>query len=244
MKHTQSIKTNSQKSGIRLDLELIANLIEDNSKVLDIGCGGGELLKYLKENKNIDGRGLELSQKSVSKAVSKGISAMQGNAETDLIHYANQSFDYAILSQTLQAMHEPKETIKQMLRIAKFAVISLPNFAYYQNRLQLLSLGTMPKSKTLPYQWYETPNIHFCSIKDFENLCKEMNCVINKQIFLTSKGEVQNPLTTIFANFFAQYGIFLISRSDTLINGEVSFIDKLKGSLKENLATLCMKNHR
>lgn len=200
---------------IRLDLEIIADLIKEKSKILDIGCGDGQLLQYLKEHKNADCRGLEISQQDVSKALTRGISVIQGNAETDLIYYPDQNFDYAILSQTIQTIHNPKEVMRQMLRIANYAIISLPNFAYFKNRFYLLFKGKMPVSKTIPYQWYETPNIHFCSIKDFESLCNKMNYNIEKKIFLNKKGKLAGILEgKILTNFLAEYGIFLISKTD------------------------------
>lgn len=202
------------KHKIRYDLEIIAKLIKQNSSVLDIGCGDGELLEFLKQIKNIDGRGLEISQMQVGKALSKGISVIQGDAENDLTFYPSHNFDYAILSQTLQATHRPKEILREMLRIAEYAVISLPNFAHIKNRLHLLFKGTMPVNKNIPYQWYDTPNIHFCSIEDFENLCHELDFTIERKVFLTNK----HRLISFFghkaiANLFAQYGIFVIKKN-------------------------------
>ena len=155
----------NKKSDIRFDLEIIASLIAPKSKVIDIGCGNGELLHYLKIHKQVEGRGLEILQSDVSKALAKGISVMQGDAQNDLSYYPDHSFDYAILSQTLQTTKNPDQIIAQMLRIAKFAVISFPNFAHYKNRFYLSWFGKMPVSKTIPHQWFNTPNIHFCSIK-------------------------------------------------------------------------------
>jgi methionine biosynthesis protein MetW len=152
---------------IRSDFKTIANFIEPNSKVLDIGCGDGELLKYLKEEKNIDVRGLEIEQKLVSGAIFRGISVVQGDCEKDLTNYPDNHFDYAILSQTLQALNDPKTMIEEILRIAKFAIVSFPNFAHFQNRFQLFFGGKMPVRESIPHEWHNTPNIHFCTIKDF-----------------------------------------------------------------------------
>lgn len=217
----QNIVTNK----IRYDLEIIAQLIKPNSKILDIGCSDGELLRFLQENKNTDGRGLEISQKQVSKALSHGLSVIHGNAENDLSFYPDHNFDYAILSQTIQAMHNPKKILQEMLRIARFAIISLPNFAHFKNRLHLLLKGAMPVNKTIPFEWYETPNIHFCSIKDFENLCRKLNFKTEKKIFLTNK----RKLTGLFscdamANFFAEYGIFLITKNEFLATTQEEFV--------------------
>jgi methionine biosynthesis protein MetW len=219
---TQQIGSAIKKTNIRFDLEIVASLIKEKSKVLDIGCGDGSLLQYLKANKQVEGRGLEIVQSDVSKALAKGISVMQGDAENDLVYYPDNSFDYAILSQTLQATKNPDEIMRQMLRIAKFAVISLPNFAHYKNRLYLGLFGKMPVSKTLPYQWYNTPNIHFCSIKDFEELCVKMNFTVQNRIYLTNKRKLDN--NKIFANFFAEYGVFLITKNEIKLATEEQLI--------------------
>jgi len=212
---TKDIGQNIISHEIRYDLEIIADLIKPNSKVLDIGCGDGELLKYLKTHKNIDARGLEISQPKVSKALMSGLSVIHGNADDDLSAYPNQSFDYTVLSQTLQATQNPKNVLEEMLRISRFAIVSLPNFAHIQNRLHLLLKGTMPVNKTIPFEWYETPNIHFCSINDFEKLCAELNFKIEKRFFLTAKKQLMTPLFRFFiANIFAQYGIFLITKKE------------------------------
>ena len=226
------------KSNIRFDLEIIANLIKKKSKVLDIGCGGGDLLQYLKVERQVEGRGLEIFQKDVSKALAKGISVMQGNAEDDLGYYPDASFDYAILSQTLQATKNPDEIIKQMLRIAKFAIISFPNFAHYKNRLYLSFKGKMPMSKTIPYQWFNTPNIHFCSIKDFEKLCIDMNFYVKDRIYLTNKRKLDNFIgSRIFANFFAEYGLFLINKNEINLAGEQKFVvDKKPIASQDNFS--------
>ncbi len=198
---------------IRSDFKTIANFIEPNSKVLDIGCGDGELLKYLKEKKNIDVRGLEIEQKLVSGAISRGISVVQGNCEKDLTNYPDNHFDYAILSQTLQALNEPKTMIEEILRIAKFAIVSFPNFAHFQNRFQLCFGGKMPVRESIPHEWYNTPNIHFCTIKDFKNLCNKMNIAIENKTYLNRKNNIiYSMIERYFANFFAEYGIFLITK--------------------------------
>lgn len=210
----QIVGQNIIKHNIRYDLEIIANLVKANSKVLDIGCGNGELLQYLKEHKNIDGRGLEISQQQITKALERGISAVQGDAEKDLGFYPDNNFDFAILSQTIQATKNPKAILQEMLRIAKYAIVSLPNFANFRNRFHLLFKGTMPVNKTIPFQWYDTPNIHFCSVKDFENLCLEMNFTIEKKQYLTSKHRLLGVLgNDKLANFCAEYGIFLITKN-------------------------------
>lgn len=200
---------------IRSDFQHISNLINPSSKILDIGCGDGKLLQYLKKQKGSNVRGLEISQELVSKAISRGISAIQGDCEQDLFNYPNNHFDYAILTQTLQALKDPKSLIEEMLRIAKFAIISFPNFAHYQNRFQLFFSGKMPVKESIPYQWYDTPNIHFCTIKDFENLCQKMDISITKRTYFNQNNNIIYSFSKrIFANFFAEYGIFLISKNN------------------------------
>jgi methionine biosynthesis protein MetW len=218
---------NSNQFNLRFDLQIIANLIKNNSKVLDIGCGDGQLLYYLKQNKNIDGRGLEISHSLVSKSLIKGLSVIQGNAENDLEIYPDNSFDYAILSQTIQATHNPPKILLEMLRIAKFAIVSLPNFAHFKNRCDLFFKGKMPVNKALPYQWFETPNIHFCSITDFEKLCFDLDLQINKKVFLTNNHQLFSIFAKdFFANLFARYGIFLITKTDFINSGQEEFAIK------------------
>jgi methionine biosynthesis protein MetW len=232
-----SIGQNIIKHQIRYDLEIIAQLIKPNSKVLDIGCGDGELLEFLKKTKNVDARGLEISQAQVSKALMRGISVLQGDAENDLTFYPNRNFDFAILSQTIQATHRPKEILEEMLRIAEFAIVSLPNFAHFKNRLHLLLKGSMPVNKNIPFEWFDTPNIHFCSIKDFEKLCTELGFVVKKKIFLTAKHQLLGLSShDSLANFFAEYGIFLITKKESAATASEEFIFQKNPKRKMNIA--------
>jgi len=202
----------SKLNSIRKDWKLIESLININSKVLDIGCGEGGLIQQLEKNINASTRGMELSANLASKAIAEGLSVVQGNAENDLNQYSNQSFDYVILSQTLQAMIKPREVLLDLLRIGGKAIISFPNFGHWKIRIQLLLKGKMPITEGLPYAWYETPNIHFFTIKDFQNLCKELNIVIEKSIALTSKGnQFEINQNSFGANLFTNEAIFLLS---------------------------------
>lgn len=215
----------SKDGNVRLDFRAIADLIDKkNAKILDIGCGDGELLRFLKKEKMAKVRGLEINQEKASEAISKGVSVIQGDAQVDLEHYLDDSFDYAILSQTLQAMKNPRLIIEQMLRVAKYAIISLPNFAYLKNRLYLGVLGKMPMSKTIPYSWYDTPNIHFCSIKDFRKLCDDLDLEIQSEIFLTNNGQIISFTGNLMPNLFAEYGVFLIAKNDdeVALNSEIA----------------------
>ena len=204
---------NSAQKSIRKDLELIQTLIENNRKVLDIGCGEGELINKLKINKNADTRGLEVNGEFVRNALSNGLCVVQGNAEHDLDQYNNESFDYVILSQTLQAMYNPKKVLNNLLRIGAKAIISFPNFGHWKIRLQLLLKGRMPITEGLPYTWYDTPNIHFFTLKDFQVMCKDSKIYIEKSIGLTSSGRqmiiTDNSLTS---NLIVNEAIFLLSR--------------------------------
>src|SRR5512144_27725 len=153
--------------GARVDLVLVAEMVERGAKVLDVGCGDGELLRILSEARDVDGRGIELSREGVNECVAKGLAVIQGDADTDLVDYPDDAFDYVILSQTLQATRRPRDVLENMLRIGRRAIVSFPNFGHWRIRLQLLLNGAMPVTDNLPDSWYESPNIHFCTIKDF-----------------------------------------------------------------------------
>ena len=177
-----------RRNAIRVDLQLIADMIAAKSRVLDIGCGDGALLDYLVNFKQVDGRGIELSQQGVNACVGNGLSVIQGDADTDLGAYPADAFDYVILSQTLQATRDPREVLRQMLRVGRRAVVSFPNFGYWRVRLGLLLRGRMPTTRTLPYSWYDTPNIHLCTIRDFLDLCAELGVEIERMIALGPDG--------------------------------------------------------
>jgi len=198
---------------IRIDLQLIADMVEPGSRVLDVGCGDGSLLAHLGRYKKVDGRGIELSMSGVSAAVSHGLSVIQGDADTDLKDYPSAAFDYVILSQTLQATYEPKNVIEHMLRIGRRAIVSFPNFGHWKVRFQIAVLGRMPMTETLNVPWYETPNIHLCTIKDFVMMCRSLGITIEKGITLNARGEkLSYPADGITANVFAEQAVFLLSR--------------------------------
>lgn len=197
----------------RIDLAVVAGLIRPGAKVLDVGCGDGLLLELLQEDKKIDGRGMELSQRGVNECVTRGLSVIQGDADSDLVFYPDKGFDYVVLSQTLQATRNPKEVLDHLLRIGERAIVSFPNFGHWRVRLALLLEGRMPVTKELPYSWYDTPNIHFCTIRDFVNLVEEVGAKVESATALGASGqEIGFSMPWWFWNFFGQQAVFLLRR--------------------------------
>ncbi len=196
---------------MKKEYKIISELIEKNSKALDVGCGNGELMKYLFENKTKDIRGLEISKKSVQNCLSKGLPVIEGDAENDLIQFPNHSFDYVILSQTLQAFLNPETVISNLLRVGKKAIVTIPNFGYWKVRLELLIKGTMPVTKNLPYEWHNTPNLHMCTIKDFFIFCEKRNVKIVKSLALNQDKISEISFKNLkYKNIISELGIFII----------------------------------
>ena len=192
---------------------VIADLIEKNKRVLDVGCADGTLMKFLKDNKNINIRGLEISKEKVQTCIAKGLTVIEGNAEKDLKQFPDKSFDYVILSQTLQAFLDPEVVINELLRVGKKAIVTIPNFGYWKVRLHLLTKGTMPITKTLPDEWYNTPNLHMCTIKDFVHFAKSRNFKIFKSLALNNQStSIINNSNLGIKNLIADLGIFLIEK--------------------------------
>ena len=195
------------------EFKVIADLIEKNTRVLDVGCADGILMEFLRDNKSIDIRGLEISKEKVQKCIEKGLTVIEGNAEKDLKQFPDKSFDYVILSQTLQAFLNPELVISELLRVGKKAIVTIPNFGYWKIRLHLLTKGTMPITKTLPDEWYNTPNLHMCTIKDFVFFGKSKNFKIFKSLALNEKNvSLINNTNLEIKNLFADLGIFLIEK--------------------------------
>ena len=198
-------------AAIRVDLQLIADMVAPDTRALDVGCGDGALLAYLTNFKRVDARGMELSQAGVNACVANGLSVIQGDADADLRAYPDNAFDYVILSQTLQATREPREVLLQMLRVAERAIVSFPNFAHWQVRLRMAFGGRMPQTTSLPYQWYDTPNIHLCSIDDFRALCRDLGVRIERAIVLNSKSRPIH-MPPQLANLFGEQAVFMLRR--------------------------------
>ena len=195
------------------EFKVISDLIEDNKKVLDVGCADGTLMQFLKENKNINVRGLEISKEKVQECIAKGLTVIEGNAEKDLKQFPDKSFDYVVLSQTLQAFLSPEVVLDELLRVGKKAIVTIPNFGNWQVRLHLLFKGTMPITKSLPEQWHSTPNLHMCTIKDFVNFIKFKEIKMIKTLALNSNNTSNITNSNLGTkNLFADLGIFLIEK--------------------------------
>ena len=195
------------------EFKIIADSIEREKSILDVGCGDGELMKFIYENISKKIRGLEISKDNVQKCIQKGLTVIEGNAEMDLQQFPSNSFDYVILSQTLQAFLNPEKVISDLLRIGKTSIVTIPNFGFWKVRFNLLFKGTMPVTKTLPNEWYNTPNLHMCSIKDFVNFCNDRKINLFKSLALTNNKVYSiNKFNLNFKNLTSELGIFLIEK--------------------------------
>ncbi|WP_246252427.1 methionine biosynthesis protein MetW [Ancylobacter pratisalsi] len=200
-------------TGARVDLLVIAEMVEPATRVLDVGCGDGVLLELLATTRGCDARGIELSREGVNASVSRGLAVIQGDADIDLADYPDNSFDYVILSQTIQATRRPKWVLEQMLRVGSHAVVSFPNFGFWRMRLELLMKGRMPRTENLPYSWHDTPNIHFCTIRDFVGLVDEVGAQIDQAVALNGYGQkVRFNWPWSVWNLVGEQAVFLLSR--------------------------------
>lgn len=201
------------ETGHRLDFLLVTNMVEPGSRVLDVGCGDGDLLTLLRDRKGVDGRGIELSREGVNACLAKGLPVIQGDADTDLADYPDDAFDYVILSQTIQATRQPRVVLENLLRIGRRAIVSFPNFGHWRIRVDLALKGRMPVTDNLPYSWYDTPNIHFCTIRDFVELCRDVGAHMEKAVALNAGGRpMQVSLPWWVWNLLGDQGVFLLKR--------------------------------
>lgn len=196
---------------MRIDHQAIQTWIRPNTRVLDLGCGDGTLLRQLTDQLNIHGYGIEINQENILRCVEINVNVIEQNLDEGLSNFDDQSFDTVIMSQTIQTMHNPDKVLSEMLRVGRQCVVTFPNFAHWRARLHLMLKGRMPVSEHLPYEWYNTPNIHFCTIKDFEVLCRDMGIRILNRVVLNSKG--QSPMIEMKPNFFAETALYSLSKS-------------------------------
>ncbi|MFH1836785.1 MAG: methionine biosynthesis protein MetW [Candidatus Omnitrophota bacterium] len=199
--------TGKIKEELRLDHKIIGEMVEAGSRVIDMGCGDGDLLEYLVLNKKVDGTGVEINERAIYQCVEKGLSVSHGDIDSGLKEYPEDVFDYVIFNQTMQQIHRPKEAILEALRIGAKVIIGFPNFCYLNARIQLFFKGHVPVTPSLPYSWYDTPNLHFLSIKDFKRFCQKQGIKVEKSVFLNEKGKIR-----ILPNLFALNAIFQISK--------------------------------
>ena len=204
--------------GERRDLLLVAEMVEPGSRVLDIGCGDGELLALLRDRRGVDARGIEISREGVARCLAKGLPVIQGDADTDLADYPNDAFDYVILSQTIQATRNPRLVLENLLRIGRRAIVSFPNFGHWRIRYEVALRGRMPMTENLPHAWYDTPNIHFCTIRDFVHLCREIGAGMERAVALDAGGQPMRFTLPWWAwNLFGEQAVFLLKRDSARI---------------------------
>ena len=197
----------------RFDLQVIASWIKPGTKVLDLGCGGGDLLYYLKKNKQVTGTGIESLETKVAQCIAKGLTVLQGDINEEVLDYQDYTFEYVILSQTLQQVYYPDKLLKSLLKVGRKVIVSFPNFSHWSIRLQVLLTGLAPKNEQLPYEWYDTPNIRVITLKDFRKFVKEQDCTILKEVAInTHHHDTKGHITTFLPDLRATYGIFLISK--------------------------------
>ncbi len=191
----------------RSDYAIIGEIVEPDSKVLDLGCGEGELLEWLAANKNVQARGVEISGARVQRAIARGVSVYQGDIDEGLADYPDQTFDYVILSQTLQETRRPRDVLREMLRVGRRVIVAFPNFGHWTVRMGMLRSGRAPRTRLFPYEWYDSPNIHFLTVHDFENLAAMEGLAVERRYFLSGHRRV-----TWLPNLLAEVAVFLVAR--------------------------------